>query len=95
MLNENKIMKIELRYAAHPDRCKNLGHIPASGKNFLLKIFSLPDDISLVYSLYDRYIVGGAMPVKNKLLLETTDELKSENFLDEGKWESLILGGKL
>ena len=39
--------------------------------------------------MYDRYIVGGAMPVKSDLILESADQLKSDNFLDRremGVW---------
>ena len=47
----------------------------------------------MVYSMYDRYMVGGAMPVKNKLILETSDELKSEQFLDRREMGIINVGG--
>jgi 4-deoxy-L-threo-5-hexosulose-uronate ketol-isomerase len=73
-------MKIELRYAGHPEDVKgyDTGKIR---KEFLVEKVFLPDEICLVYSLYDRYIVGGAMPVKKALVLESADELKSTDFL--------------
>lgn len=40
------------------------------------------DQINVVYSMYDRMIVGGVMPVKSALKLEPTDDLKAQNFLD-------------
>ena len=37
------------------------------------------DKITLVYSMYDRYMVGGAMPVEKALNLESAEDL--EGFL--------------
>ena len=85
-------MKVELRYAAHPEDVKNW-NTTRLRKEFLIENIFIEDEISLVYSLYDRYIVGGAMPVKNKLLLETTSELKSENFLDRRELGIINVGG--
>jgi 4-deoxy-L-threo-5-hexosulose-uronate ketol-isomerase len=87
-----KIMKVELRYAAHPDDVKNWDTTRLR-KEFLIENIFIEDEISLVYSMYDRYIVGGAMPVKNSLLLETTSELKSENFLDRRELGIINVGG--
>ncbi len=68
--NNLNYMKIELRYASHPDDFKSYdtGRIR---KEFLIENVFIPDDISLVYSLYDRYMVGGAMPVTKALKLES------------------------
>ena len=85
-------MKVELRYAAHPDDVKNYDTAKLR-KEFLIENIFIPDEISLVYSMYDRYMVGGAMPVNNKLFLETTDELKSENFLDRREMGIINVGG--
>ncbi len=86
-------MKIELRYAAHPEDVKTWD-TSRLRKEFLIENIFIPDDISLVYSLYDRYIVGGAMPVKKKLILESVDELKSENFLDRREMGIINTGGE-
>ena len=86
-------MKIELRYTAHPEDVKGWD-TSRLRKEFLIENIFVPDDISLVYSLYDRYIVGGAMPVKKKLLLESVDELKSENFLDRREMGIINAGGE-
>ena len=86
-------MTIELRYAAHPEDVK-VWDTSRLRKEFLIENIFVPDDISLVYSLYDRYIVGGAMPVKKKLLLESVDELKSENFLDRREMGIINAGGE-
>lgn len=86
-------MKVELRYAAHPGDVKNYD-TEKLRKEFLVENIFLPDEISFVYSMYDRYMVGGAMPVKNKLMLESAYELKSENFLDRREVGIINVGGE-
>jgi 4-deoxy-L-threo-5-hexosulose-uronate ketol-isomerase len=85
-------MKIELRYAAHPDDVKSYD-TEKLRKEFLIDKVFVPDDISLVYSLYDRYIVGGAMPVKKALKLETADDLKANYFLERREMGMINIGG--
>ena len=85
-------MKVELRYAAHPLDVKTWDTARLR-KEFLIENIFKPEEITLVYSMYDRFIAGGAMPVKKKLFLETTDELKSENFLDRREMGIINIGG--
>jgi len=85
-------MKTELRYASHPADAKSYDTARLR-KEFLIEKIFIPDEISLVYSLYDRYIVGGAMPVRTKLILETASDLKSENFLDRREMGIINIGG--
>lgn len=63
-------------------------------EHFLIESLFTPEDIHLVYSMYDRYIVGGIMPVKENLKLETIPYLKSENFLDRRELGIINVGGK-
>lgn len=85
-------MKVELRYASHPEDAKNYDTARLR-KEFLIEKIFVADEISLVYSMYDRYIVGGAMPLNNELKLETIDELKSVNFLDRREMGIINVGG--
>ena len=85
-------MKIELRYAAHPDDVKTYG-TDKLRKEFLIENIFIADEISLVYSLYDRYMAGGAMPVKKALKLESPDELKAGQFLDRREMGIINVGG--
>jgi len=85
-------MKVELRYAAHPNDVKNYDTARLR-REFLIENIFVPDEISLVYSLYDRYMVGGAMPVKNELILNSPDELKSKNFLERREMGIINIGG--
>jgi 4-deoxy-L-threo-5-hexosulose-uronate ketol-isomerase len=85
-------MKSELRYASHPQDFKSYD-TERLRKEFLIENVFIIDEISLVYSLYDRYMVGGAMPVKTPLRLNTVDELKAEQFLDRREMGVINIGG--
>jgi 4-deoxy-L-threo-5-hexosulose-uronate ketol-isomerase len=85
-------MKVELRYAAHPDDVKSYDTVKLR-REFLIENIFVPGEISLVYSLYDRYMVGGAMPLEKELILESPDELKSKNFLDRREMGIINIGG--
>src|SRR5690606_34179800 len=61
---------------------------------FLIEQVFVTDEISLVYSLYDRYIVGGAYPVKQKLKLETFHSLKADYFLERREMGIINVGGR-
>jgi 4-deoxy-L-threo-5-hexosulose-uronate ketol-isomerase len=86
-------MKIELRYAVHPADFKNYDTMKLR-KEFLIENIFIPDQISLVYSMYDRYIVGGAMPVGKALILDTADDLKADYFLERRELGIINVGGE-
>ena len=70
-----------MQTACNPQDVKNYD----TGKlrsNFLMEKVMAADEINLTYSMYDRFIFGGAMPVGKVLILDTFDALKSEYFLE-------------
>jgi 4-deoxy-L-threo-5-hexosulose-uronate ketol-isomerase len=85
-------MKVELRYATHPDDFKKYDTAKLR-KEFLIEKIFFPDEIYLVYSMYDRYIVGGAMPHDKALNLESADELKAAYFLERREMGIINVGG--
>jgi 4-deoxy-L-threo-5-hexosulose-uronate ketol-isomerase len=85
-------MKIETRYSAHPDDVKNYDTVKLR-KEFLIENIFLPDEISLVYSMYDRLIAGGAMPVSKELALEAPSELRAGFFLERREMGIINTGG--
>ncbi|MCU0474179.1 MAG: 5-dehydro-4-deoxy-D-glucuronate isomerase [Bacteroidales bacterium] len=85
-------MKVELRYATNPKDFKSYD-TERLRKDFLFQNVFLKDEISLVYSMYDRFIFGGAMPVNKQLKLETTNELKAEHFLERREMGIINIGG--
>ena len=69
----------QLRYAAHPDDAR-LYDTARLRRDFLITSLFLPDQVSMVYSLYDRLVVGGAMPVAEELPLEAIAPLRAPFF---------------
>ncbi len=86
-------MKYTERYAAHPADFKNYDTTRIR-EEFLMPDLFQQDEISLVYSLYDRYIVGGALPVNKTLVLETIDPLKAPYFLERRELGIINVGAK-
>lgn len=83
----------EFRYAHHPEDVKRY-NTQELRKHFLIPQLFKKDEINLTYSMYDRFIVGGAFPVTKRIKLETIDDLKSENFLDRRELGIINVGGK-
>ena len=61
---------------------------------FLIDKLMNDDVLKLVYSHYDRVIVGGAKPVKEKLFLEADKELRADYFLQRRELGIINVGGK-
>ena len=70
----------EIRYAAHPEDAKHYDTARLR-RDFLIERLFAADEVNMVYSMYDRMIVGGAMPVNEALELEAIDPLKAPRFL--------------
>ncbi|MEL6626254.1 MAG: 5-dehydro-4-deoxy-D-glucuronate isomerase [Bacteroidota bacterium] len=85
-------MIIELRYASHPRDFSQYG-TERIREEFLLPAIFPKNDIFLAYSMYDRYIVGGAQPGVEAIALETFDELKSTYFLERREMGIINVGG--
>lgn len=69
----------ELRYAANPEDAKHYD-TERIRRDFLIEKLFAADEVNMVYSMYDRMIVGGAMPVGEELKLEAIDLLKAPYF---------------
>jgi len=69
----------ELRYAANPADAKSYDTQRLRHDFLIEKVFS-DDEVNMVYSMYDRMIVGGVKPVRETLKLEAIDPLKAPFF---------------
>lgn len=74
-------IQYEMRYGCHPDDFIGYGTARIR-KDFLIETIFSKDGIQLYYSMYDRYIAGGIMPVEEEITLVTIDPLKSDYFLE-------------
>ena len=82
----------EIRYAAHPEDAKHYDTARLR-RDFLIEKVFAADEVNMVYSMYDRMIVGGAMPVSEKLKLEAIDPLKAPYFLTRRELGIFNVGG--
>ena len=78
--------------ACHPDDVKHYD------TNQLRSHFMMPkvmeqDKINLTYTLYDRLVYGGVVPVTKVVELETIDPLKSQYFLERRELGVINVGG--
>lgn len=83
----------EIRYASNPQDAKSYDTTRLR-KDFLIEKVFAADEVNMVYSMYDRMVVGGAMPVKEALLLEAIDPLKAPYFLTRREIGMFNVGGK-
>jgi len=83
----------ELRYAAHPEDARHYDTARLR-RDFLIENIFTPDEVNMVYSMYDRMVVGGAMPVGETLLLEAIDPLKAPFFTSRREVGIFNVGGK-
>ena len=84
--------KYSIRYAAHPDDVKKYDTSKLRSEFHIDNVFEA-DEINLVYSMYDRYIVGGAFPLTSDLELEAIDPLKADYFLERRELGIINVGG--
>jgi 4-deoxy-L-threo-5-hexosulose-uronate ketol-isomerase len=82
----------EVRYASNPEDAKHYDTARLRKEHLIEKLFAA-DEVNMVYTLYDRLVVGGAMPVKEVLKLESIDPLKSEFFLSRRELGMFNVGG--
>jgi len=88
----NMAIHYEVRFSNHPEDAKQYG-TEKLRKEFLVSTVMVPGEIHLVYSMNDRFIVGGAVPL-DPLELTTIDPLKSEHFCDRRELGIINVGGK-
>lgn len=80
------------RYAISPAEAKHF-ETTSLRENFLMQNLMQPDAINLVYTHYDRMIVGGAVPVNKGLELQTEPALRSDYFLERREMGIINVGG--
>ncbi len=78
----------QLRYASNPVDAKNYD-TKRLRDDFLIERLFADDEVNMVYSMYDRMIVGGAMPMK----LEAIPPLKADYFTTRREIGVFNVGG--
>lgn len=80
------------RHSISPSEAR---HLTTAGlrENFLIDQIFRPDEITCTYTFYDRYVVGGIMPVSKELVLDVPEILKSDYFLERREMGIINVGG--
>ncbi len=87
-----QINSVQMRTACHPEDVKHYDTETLRSR-FLMEKVMVADEINLTYSMYDRFVFGGAVPVTKELTLETFDALKAPYFLFNRELGVINIGG--
>ena len=85
--------KFKEKFSTHPVDFKQYD-TERIRQEFLIENLMENDVINLVYSHYDRFIVGGVVPISKSIVLETVDALKANFFLERRELGIINVGGK-
>jgi 4-deoxy-L-threo-5-hexosulose-uronate ketol-isomerase len=69
----------DVRYAVGPRETNKMGTQALRDEFLIDQVFGV-DQINWIYTHYDRYVVGGVIPKKVAVKLETIDPLKANFF---------------
>lgn len=83
---------MEIRFQHSPRETAQMD-TAALRQHFLIQQLMHDDELRLVYSHYDRVIVGGAKPVNRKIALENHPELRAAFFLERRELGVINVGG--
>lgn len=86
------VANFTVQTATHPDDFKTFDTEKIRSRFVMEKVMA-PDELNLTYTLYDRLVYGGAMPVAQELTLEPFPELRAERFLDRRELGVVNVGG--
>jgi 4-deoxy-L-threo-5-hexosulose-uronate ketol-isomerase len=81
------------RYAVSPNEVKSMD-TASLRQNFLIDNLFEANQVSFTLSHFDRYIVGGVMPIDQKIALPNPENLKANYFLERRELGVINVGGK-
>ena len=81
------------RYAVSPNEVKQMD-TASLRQHFLIDTLFEANQISFTLSHFDRYIVGGVMPIDQKIGLPNPENLKAHYFLERRELGIINVGGK-
>jgi 4-deoxy-L-threo-5-hexosulose-uronate ketol-isomerase len=84
---------MEIRFAVGPEDARQYDTQKLID-NFLISNLMVHDQLKLVYTHYDRMIIGGAVPVNKTLELPNPHELRADYFLERREIGIINVGGK-
>ena len=75
------MLTVETRHAVHQDHARTMD-TAALRRNFLADDMFAEGEIRLIYTHYDRFVMGGAVPAGGELILDVVAETRTPSFLD-------------
>lgn len=82
---------VETRHAIHPQHAKGMDTAQLR-QHFLAEGLFADGEVRLVYTHYDRFVVGGAVPAGGSLVLDQIAETKTPSFLDRREMGIVNIG---
>ncbi len=82
----------EVRYASNPTDFKTYD-TERIRKEYLMEGLFAENETNIVYTMHDRMVVGGVIPVGKTIKLETIDPFKSPYFLERREIGIVNIGG--
>ncbi len=86
------MLSVETRQAIHPDHAKGMD-TEALRRHFLTEGMFAAGEIRLVYTHYDRFTLGAAVPAGGSLTLDRVEETRTASFLDRREMGIVNIGG--
>lgn len=93
LLSANSQINYKIQTACNPEDVKTYD-TQRIRDSFMMDKVMVPDQINMTYSMYERLIFGGVMPVTKELTLETIDPLKAPYFLFSRELGVINIGGE-
>lgn len=85
------MLTVETRQAVHPDLAKTMD-TPTLRRHFLADGMFVEGQIRLIYTHYDRFVMGGAVPAGGSLVLDEVAETRTPSFLDRREMGIVNIG---
>ena len=85
------MLYVETRHAVHADHAKTMD-TAALRQQFLASGMFADGQIRLIYTHYDRFVMGGAVPAGGSLVLDAVAETKTPSFLDRREMGIVNIG---
>ena len=84
---------MQVRFQSSPKETASMS-TQETRANFLIQDLMVAGEIKLIYSHYDRVIVGGVVPTSSSINLPNEEELKANFFLERREMGIINVGGK-
>ncbi|MBN2322453.1 MAG: 5-dehydro-4-deoxy-D-glucuronate isomerase [Spirochaetes bacterium] len=84
---------MEIRHSINPEDARHYDTEKLRREFLIQKLFK-PSEITLVYTNFDRIILGGVVPVKEPIRLETDINIGTDYFLERREAGIINIGGK-